>query len=270
MISLDDNDPVVRSECACTARRWRLVDKSLSLSSRRDHRHRQGTRRRWAIVVLLIALLSACATLDSRQPRDSSVQGVESADSAAVRAMLKLAADRALSGLSGKNADAPDGSLSIELPPALASLSHSLKSYGLGKHLDRLQAQMNQGATDAGADMRDALLAAVDALVIEESRALMSGDASATRYFSVHAGNSLLQAYAPLVRIRLRETGFHDQYRLVLDLYSSMPMSRRVSVDLEAHVVQQGLIAILQRMADQERLIREARDSSVGEATPDR
>ncbi len=213
----------------------------------------------WGIVVLVLSLLSACVTLDSQGPQHTQRQTSETRESTAVRAVLRLAAEGALTKLSPDN-EAPGQDIPlVEWPQTLTALSRSLRQYGLGHHLEKLEQQMNQGARRAAADMDDALFAAVDALHIENARTLIRGDEhAATEYFRVQMANTLIGSYRRLVHAHLRELGFHDQYRLVLDLYSTMPMNRHVSVNLEAHVVQQGLSGLLRQMAKQEADIRRA------------
>src|SRR5699024_12805674 len=62
--------------------------------------------------------------------------------------------------------------------------------------------------------------------------------------------------YTPIIRQNLEEVGFYDQYRLVLDVYESLPITSKPNLSLDDYVVNQSLNGLFSKMADEEKSIR--------------
>ncbi len=200
--------------------------------------------------VLLSLSVAACASLqgggDRVDPRAENV-----------RELLRLSSEQAASELAGEGAYTGDNDLRLTIPSAMSPIADAMRQYGFGNRIEYLEELMNLGAEQAARRAGPVLHAVIGDLSIDNAREILRGrDDAATRYLLAQVADDVALRYRPVIRASLRELGFYDAHRLVLDLYESLPVPAHRGVDLERHVLHQSLGGLYRRMAAREAAIR--------------
>lgn len=211
------------------------------------------------IVVLFTALLlSACETMQLDQLLSSGSRISEEQSATAIRQALEQGSQRASSELSARGGYADNPLLRIEVPEQMQPLASTLRQFGFGGQVDRIETLMNRGAEQAAAKAGPVFIEAIREMTIEDAITIVRGpDNAATDYFREQTENRLRSEYQPIIRSNLQQLGFYDDYRRMLDLYSTLPVGDARAMDLEQHVLNLALDGLFDRVADEERLIRE-------------
>lgn len=174
-----------------------------------------------------------------------------------VRELLRLSSEQAASELAVAGAYTGDSDLRLAIPPGMAPIAEAMQQYGFANRIESLEKLMNLGAEQAAARARPVLHAVIEDLPIDNAREILRGsDDAATRYLLMHAADDVALRYQPVIRASLRELGFYDAHRLVLDLHESLPVPVHRGLDLERHVLHQSLRGLYRRMAARESAIR--------------
>jgi len=215
--------------------------------------------RYWPIMLAVFGgLLAGCAGLQGWPAGGDNSQATSGSPLAnAIRQTLILSSDRATTALSAPGGYADNAALRITLPSQLAPLTSTLRQFGMGQYVDKLEARMNEGAEQAAAEAKEVFLGTIRDMTITDALDIVrGGDTAATDYFRTRTESTLRQRYQPIIRQNLEKVGFYEQYRLALDVYNTLPVGNRVNLDLEQHVLNQGLDGLFSRMAEEEQLIR--------------
>lgn len=220
-------------------------------------------RARIAVAALLAAgLLAGCAGMNDWLPAGGGAAGQSGSPGSsqlanAVRQTLEISSDRATTALSQPGGYANDPLLRLALPSEVNQVTSALRQFGLGQHVDRLEASMNAGAEQAAGEAKEIFLGTIRGMSISDAWGIVrGGDSAATLYFREQTEATLRQRYQPIIRSNLERVGFYEQYRLVVDVYNSLPISGRLNLDLERYVLDRSLDGLFSRMADEEQLIR--------------
>ncbi len=213
------------------------------------------------VVFCLAGILTACESMQG-WPVAGDTGGAQGSSTAsplvnAVRQTLVLSSDRATTALSAPGGYANNPALRITLPSQLDTVTQTLRQFGMGQYVDKLEARMNEGAEQAAVEAKEVFLTTIREMSITDALGIVrGGDTAATDYFRSQTESTLRQRYQPIIRQNLEKVGFYDQYRLVLDVYNTLPVSNRLNLDLEQYVLNQGLDGLFGRMAEEEQLIR--------------
>jgi len=212
------------------------------------------------VVFCLAGILTACESLQGWPVAgDTGTQEGSTASPLvnAVRQTLVLSSDRATTALSAPGGYANNPALRITLPSQLDTVTQTLRQFGMGQYVDKLEARMNEGAEQAAVEAKAVFLSTIREMSITDALGIVrGGETAATDYFRSQTESTLRQRYQPIIRQNLEKVGFYDQYRLVLDVYNTLPVSNRLTLDLEQYVLNQGLDGLFGRMAEEEQLIR--------------
>lgn len=210
-------------------------------------------------VICLAGVLSACESMQGWPTAGTGAEGGGSGSPLvnAVRQTLVLSSDRATTALSAPGGYANNPALRIMLPSQLDTVTRTLRQFGMGQYVDQLEARMNEGAEQAAVEAKEVFLTTIREMTITDALGIVrGGDTAATHYFRTQTESTLRQRYQPIIRQSLEKVGFYEQYRLVLDVYNTLPVGNRLNLDLEQYVLNQGLDGLFGRMADEEQLIR--------------
>ena len=210
------------------------------------------------IIILLSALLlSACETLPLDQLLSGGAAITQEQRAEAIRQTLEQGSRRASDELSQRGAYLDNPDLRIPLPQQMQSVANTMRQFGFSRHVDQLEVLMNRGAEQAAAKAGPIFIEAVRQMSIEDAIGIVRGpENAATQYFRQQTENRLRAEYQPVIRSNLEQLGFYDQYRLVLDVYSSLPVGNARELDLEQHALNLALDGLFSRVADEEQLIR--------------
>ncbi|MCH8542271.1 MAG: DUF4197 domain-containing protein [Alcanivorax sp.] len=210
-----------------------------------------------ALAALSLLVTAGCANLNEFLD-GSGLGGEQPQLVAGIKQTLELSSTRAADTLSAPGGYANDPLLRITMPEQAQAVTSTLRQFGMGRYVDRVEALMNQGAEQAASEARDMFVSAVRNMTVTDALDIVRGDdTAATRYFRNQTESGLRQRYQPIIRSNLEQVGFYDQYRLMLDVYNTLPVRNRPNLDLEDYVLNQSLDGLFTRVASEEALIRQ-------------
>ena len=207
------------------------------------------------VALLCLTLLAGCAHMDgilgsSGPGQDQMANGIKQA--------LELSSVRASDALSAPGGYANDPALRIVFPEQLQTVTNAMRQFGMGRYVDQVESLMNQGAEQAATEAKALFVGAVRNMTVTDALGIVRGDdTAATDYFRTHTESSLRERYQPIIRRNLEQVGFYDEYRLMLDVYNTLPIRNRLNLDLENYVLNRSLDGLFSRVAAEEKLIRQ-------------
>jgi hypothetical protein len=219
-----------------------------------------------AVALSLVLLLTGCAGNDAFNQwfglGTDVARNMGYGDSAqmanGIKQALDLGSQRASGSLSVTDGYRAMG-YPLNLPAGLQPVADTLRKAGMGSYVTRVETAMNRGAEQAAAEALPVFQQAIRNMTIQDALGIVTGgDSAATDYFRGQTEAMLRQRYQPILRSNLESTGFYSQYKSMLDIYNSLPLTNRPNLDVEDHLMNQSLNALFGRMAAEEKLIREA------------
>jgi hypothetical protein len=230
---------------------------------RRQERGVRGSSRHLgflaSIAVTTCLSLSACADMSQILQSGAAVSG-QSNQAALVRGIkesLELGSTRAATLLSQPGGYRNHPLYRIKLPEAVQPLATTLRKFGLGSQIDKIESLMNQGAEQAAVEAKGVFVSAVREMSITDALGIVRGrDTAATEYFRTRTETQLRQRYLPIVQSNLQKIGFYQQYQQLLSGYKRLPLADKPDLDLEQHVLTQSLNALFSQVAEEEKAIR--------------
>lgn len=176
---------------------------------------------------------------------------------AGVKQTLDISSARAATLLSADGGYARAG-YPIELPESLQPVANTLRQFGLGSYVDKVETAMRDGAQSAAAQATPVFQQAIREMSVSDALGIIQGgEHAATDYFRGQTESQLRQRYQPVIRENLEKTGFYNQYQAMLGVYDALPLMNKPSLDLEEVVLTQALDGLFGRMAEEEALIRQ-------------
>lgn len=216
-------------------------------------------------LLIVISLLGGCASDGSNSWFNTGTQitrdlgyGDTAQTANAIRQALELGSQRASTSLSAANGYRNNG-YPLSLPAGLKPVTDTLRKAGLGSYVDRVETAMNRGAEQAAAEAAPVFQQAIRDMTIQDALGIITGnDSAATDYFRGATESTLRARFQPIIRRNLEDTGFYSQYKSMLDIYNSLPLTSKPDLDVESQLMNQSLNALFGRMAEEEKLIRQA------------
>ena len=219
---------------------------------------------RTTVIVLSLSLLGGCAQMDQFMPwldagaKTASQMGYgdQAQVASAIKQALDLGSQRATMALSAQGGYSKSG-YRITLPQTVQPLASTLRQYGMGNYVDKVEASMNDAAEQAAGEALPVFQQAIKGMTVTDALGIVSGDqTAATQYFRAHTEDTLRARYAPIVESNLQKTGFYDQYKSMLAVYNALPLANKPNLDIQNYVIDQSLNAVYDRMGKEEALIR--------------
>src|SRR5690606_23403213 len=174
-----------------------------------------------------------------------------------IKEALELGSTRAATQLATAGGYSNHSLYRITLPDNVQSMAKTLRQFGLGAQLDKVEALMNQGAERAAAEAAGVFVTAVRDMNITDALGIVRGsDTAATDYFRRQTEATLRQRYQPIIKQNLQQLGFYNQYQQLLTTYKQVPIANKPELDLEQHVLEQSLNGLFTEVGHQEQLIR--------------
>jgi hypothetical protein len=208
-------------------------------------------------LMLIAVLAAACADMPQLPYPGSDALG-QAAMVRGIKESLELGSTRAADLLSQERAYLDHPVYRIRLPEAVQPIAGSLRQFGLGPQLDRVELLMNRAAEQAAGEAKAVFIDAVRAMTISDALGIVRGhDTAATDYFRRQTEASLRERYSPIIQSHLQQLGFYSQYQLLLAAYDRVPVAGKPDLDLEQHVLTRSLDALFRQVAEEEKLIRQ-------------
>jgi hypothetical protein len=215
------------------------------------------------IVSLIFAflLLTACENLP--QALDTGAQISEAAGyspaqlNKAVKEALQLSVTRAADSLGQAGGYSDNSRWRLGLPESLQPVAGTMRQFGLGGPLDKVEGLMNRGAELAAAEAKGVFLEALQGMSVQNAMGIVrGGETAATDYFRSATEAQLSSRYKSLMQAQLQQVGFYSQYQQILGTYKTLPIANKPNLDLEDYAVKQGMAALFGQIAEEEKKIR--------------
>jgi hypothetical protein len=175
-----------------------------------------------------------------------------------IKQTLELSTTRATGLLGTEGGYSKSNLYRIALPENLQKISSTLRQFGLGSQVDKVELLMNQGAEKAAVEAKDVFITAVKNMSVTDALGIVrGGNTGATDYFKAQTEATLRSRYSPIIKSNLEQIGFYNQYQQLLTTYNALPIANKPSLDLEKHVIDQSLSALFDQVGVQEKLIRQ-------------
>lgn len=219
-----------------------------------------------ARIILLAALLLAGCTAAERRPATGKT--VDPAmQTQAVRDLLTQAADAAVNRLGRPDGYWMNPRARIALPEELAHLDKQLRRFGMDKLLDEFELGLNRAAEAAMPGVKPVLLEAVRDLPVDNAPSIVHGDPqAASRYFRAHSRDALAARLQPLMARATARIGVTAQYkRLHRKAAAQLRTTDLSKLDVDVYLTREALEGVYRIMAEEERRLRQDRDSRSSE-----
>lgn len=177
-----------------------------------------------------------------------------------LREALAVGAERAIKLLGQRGGFMDDPMVHIPLPGMLDTAAKGLRMIGQDQIVDDVEATINQAAEQAIPQTLDIVKDTVKGMTLKDARAILTGpEDSATRYLQDNAGDSLYEAVRPIIAAATEKSGATAAYKRFVD--KSGPRVNKLltsrNLNLDDYVTRKTLDGLFQKLADEERLIRE-------------
>ncbi len=182
----------------------------------------------------------------------------ESTVAAGIREALKVGAERTVSTTSRPGGFLNNALLRIVMPQELETVAATLRTVGLGHHVDVLESAMNVAAEKASGEAKAVLWEAVSSMTLNDALSILNGhNQAATEYFRSRTSESLKARFRPIVDEQMNKVGLSRQYRTLVDMYRQIPFTTFQPFDLNNYVTEKGLQGLFTVLGKEEEKIRE-------------
>jgi len=208
-----------------------------------------------------LALLPACAGFDPGSLGDILDGGGPLDDATIVsglREALNIGTQRASASVSRTDGYFGNARIRIPLPQELDSAASTLRSVGLGSHVDDFELAMNRAAEAAAGEAVDVFWSAIRSMTIADARGILNGpDTAATAYFRRTTETKLEARFAPIVDEKMTALGTVRVYDRLVAAYDALPLTTRPAFDPRAYVTDRALDGLFTVLGDEEKRIRD-------------
>jgi acyl-CoA synthetase (AMP-forming)/AMP-acid ligase II len=215
---------------------------------------------RWMTAITLVAAgtcMVGCGTnggglggvLDQMRPLDNPtiVAGLKQA--------LEVGTGNAVTQTSAAGGFWNDLAIRILIPEKLQSLAKTLRTVGMGSHVDAFEKKMNDAAEAAAVHAKPIFFDAIREMTFADARGILTGgDTAATDYFRGKTSTKLASLFKPIVKEKMSELGVMKSYD---DLLGKVPLGLKPSFSVEQYVTDQGLKGLFKVVGDEEKKIRQ-------------
>lgn len=221
-------------------------------------------RRLTVFVVALAALMIlGCASLQNADLETILGDGAggeldEATVLAGLKEALRVGSDNTVSATSTVDGFLGNALIRIAMPEPLAGAASTLRTVGLGSHVDQLETAMNRAAEQAAGEARSVFWDAITGMTISDAFAILDGhDTAATDYFRDRTETALRARFAPIVSRKTESVGLGRLYGQLTDAYATLPLTDKPElVDLDAYVTDEALDGLFTVLASEEQAIR--------------
>ncbi len=147
----------------------------------------------------------------------------------------------------------------IPLPPQLNKPAQLLRKLGQGDQVDEFEERMNRAAKLAVKQAAPVFTRAIEQMTVRDALDILQGpEDSATRYFRRVTETDLRRRFLPIIENATDQTGLTRSYKsLTRSVNRLAPQLGSYTVDIDNYVLDKALDALFDRIAIEERLIRE-------------
>lgn len=147
----------------------------------------------------------------------------------------------------------------IPIPESLNKPSKILRQLGQGKYVTEFEERLNLAAEQSVTKAIPVFSSAIKGMSVSDALTIMKGsDNAATMYFKDKTSAKLREQFLPIIQTATGKTGLTSSYKKVSDKISTYaPAYRSKLVDIDDYVLNKAMSALFDRVAIEEKLIRE-------------
>ncbi len=218
--------------------------------------------------VLIISSLGACKELepilDKVKPLiEQQTQGSDQFSSGQIGEAIKQALAQGVGDsvdlLSRVNGFSLSDVYRIPLPQQLDKAADVLRKFGQGRQVDEFEQRLNLAAEQSVEKAVPVFTSAITAMTLDDAISIMKGtDNAATAYFKDKTDAILRSKFRPIIKAATDKTGLTSSYKSLTSKISTLaPAYSTQLVDIDDYVLNHAMDALFDRIAIEEKLIRE-------------
>jgi hypothetical protein len=164
----------------------------------------------------------------------------------------------AINALGASNGFLGNEKVRIQLPGYLQDAANLLRTFGQGAKVDELVTAMNRGAEASMPMAKDLLLNAVQAMSVQDAKAILSGsNTAATDFFASKTRPALALKFLPAVTQATATVGLADKYNQIAGKAAEMGLVKKEDANIEQYVTGKALDGLFLMIAEEEKKIRQ-------------
>jgi hypothetical protein len=177
---------------------------------------------------------------------------------AGLREALEIGTRNAVNSVSREDGYFGNLSIRIPVPEELNKTEKLLRKVGMGDRVDEFILGMNRAAEAAAPQALDIFVKAVAGMTVVDAYGIVKGGQTAgTEYFREKTADDLTELFRPVIRDSMARVGAVKSYRRMMAKYNSLPLVKKVDVDLEGYVTEKSLDGLFFTVGEEEKKIRQ-------------
>lgn len=213
-----------------------------------------------AVFLLTTAQCSSGGFLDKvieEATKPSSKASEEDTFVAGLKEALDVGTRKAVEQVSVTDGYFANLDIKIPVPAKLEKAESLLRKVGMDDRVDEFILSMNRAAETAAPQAVDIFVGAIRDMSVVDAYGIVKGEeTAATDYFKGNTTNQLYGLFRPVVTDSMAQVGAVKSYKRMMDKYNSLPLVKKVEVDLEDYVTDLALEGLFFMVAEEEKKIR--------------
>jgi hypothetical protein len=170
---------------------------------------------------------------------------------------LSVGTENAVSNVSTIDGYLANEAIRIMMPEKVRKVADVLRKVGYEKHVDDFVTSMNRAAEKAAPAAASHFSEAIRDMTFDDAKGILrGGDTAATDYFRTKTSDDLYEAFRPIVSSSMNEVGVTKSYKAMMGKYTSLPLMKEESLDLDHYVTDKSLDGLFYMIAREEKKIR--------------
>ncbi len=234
----------------------------------RDYSRSPALRRR---VISLLAILAAILVLlPAYQPTFGQWKSIlenlkggnkaglsDSKIASGLKEALQVGTENAVKSTGRKNGYFDNPAIKILLPQKMRMVEKGLRLMGKGPQVDDFVLSMNRAAEQAAPLAKPIFLQALREMTFQDARQILrGGDTAATDYFKQKTSAQLTEAFTPVVKKAMANTGVTRKYDSLMGVATEIPFGKPGALDINHYVVSKSLDGLFYVLGQEEAKIR--------------
>lgn len=204
------------------------------------------------------AINKAKSTIDKSTGSTSTGNYTNTEAVSALKQALEIGTQNASGRLASVNGFFGNQLIKIVMPPEARMVESTLRSVGMGAHVDKAILSMNRAAEDAASKAVPIFVDAIKTMTIQDGIGIVKGgQGSATNYLKSRTTQSLTNSFRPVIESSLRKVDATKYWSNVFTIYNRLPTTTtKVNPDLAGYVTEKALSGLFVTIAEEENKIR--------------
>jgi hypothetical protein len=189
--------------------------------------------------------------------KSQSKAGEEDTFVAGLKEALDVGTKKAVEKVSVTDGYFGNVDIKIPIPDKLKKAEDILRKVGMDDRVDEFLLSMNRAAETAAPQAVDIFVGAIRDMTVVDAYGIVKGEeTAATDYFKSNTSDGLYGLFKPVITDSMAQVGAVRSYKRMMDKYNSLPLVKKVEVDLEDYVTDMALDGLFFMVAEEEKKIR--------------